>query len=451
MVSKSRYTCGLLSYLTQKEISELKIPLIRLIFISLFLLACQSQDEAISFSIFGDPAEYKAYQNLVTAFEDAHPDIKIALRHIPSQSEYRRRLATDFSSGDPAHIVLLNYRRFAAFAQQDVLEPLGPYLAQSNLIDEADFYAPAIQSFYWQNKLWCVPQNISSLVVYYNKNLFDKAGLPYPHDEWTWADFLTTAQALTLDNDSDGQAEQYGAGIAPNIFRLAPFIWQNDGLLVDDPSQPSRLALDSPEVLEALSWFVALQTEAGVVPDKVAEIAESSEGRFLGGRLGMYFNSRRGVPTYREINTFTWDVAPLPQGLPLAQGTQKAGILHSDAYCMAATTPNKPAAWTFIEFANSVEGQSLIAASGRTVPSLKAVAESPAFLNPNLPPANSHVFLDTIPILKTVPIMTTWPGIEETVSKEIERAFYGQASLETVVETALRNSQPFFDKDALAP
>ena len=63
-------------------------------------------------------------------------------------------------------------------------------------------------------------------------------------------------------------------------------------------------------------------------------------------------------------------------------GKQPAGILHADAYCMAAASKNKPAAWAFIEFANSAEGQTIVAQSGRTVPSLKAVAESPAFLDP---------------------------------------------------------------------
>ena len=127
------------------------------------------------------------------------------------------------------------------------------------------------------------------------------------------------------------------------------------------------------------------------MPDAVQEAAEGSESRFQNGRLGMFLNSRRGVPTYREIEAFDWDVAPLPQN------KQRAGILHADAYCMAAATENKDAAWTFIEFANSAEGQTIIAASGRTVPSLKAVAESPAFLDPNAKPARSDVFLNVHP------------------------------------------------------
>ena len=74
--------------------------------------------------------------------------------------------------------------------------------------------------------------------------------------------------------------------------------------MVDDPASPERLALDAPGALAAFQWFVDLQVKEQVVPDAAAEAAESSESRFLNGRLAMYFNSRRGVPTYRTIKTF---------------------------------------------------------------------------------------------------------------------------------------------------
>lgn len=393
----------------------------------------------VSFLVFGDPAEYAAYETLVAAFETAHPEIDIELGHIPSQQAYRQRLAAGFSAGNPPDVMLLNYRRFAAFAGQGVLEPLEPYLAESDLIQPDDFFEPTLAAFTFNGRLTCIPQNISSLVVYYNRDLFTAANVPLPTNDWTQAQFLAAARALTGDVDGDGRVDQYGAGIAPNLFRLAPFIWQYEGRLVDDEEKPTRLLLDSAEALAALQWLVDLQVKEGVVPDALAESAETSETRFLNGRLAMYFNSRRGVPTYRTIQNFAWDVAPLPQGY------QPAGILHSDAYCLAAGAANKAAAWTFIEFANSETGQQIIAQSGRTVPSLKRVAESDAFLDPARPPANARVFIDTIPTLQRVPLMSTWVGIEETASREIERAFYGQVSVREAAATAVERSQPYFD------
>lgn len=393
---------------------------------------------SISFMIFGDPAEKAAYESLVKTFRQKQPQIEVQLVHIPGQNDYRQRLGTDFAAGTPADIVLLNYRRYASFAARGVLEPLGAYLAQSSLLTAEDFYPEALAPFYWQGSLQCIPQNLSSLVVYYNKQLFDAAGLAYPQAGWTWDDFLRIAKALTKDSNGDSTPEQYGLGTEASIFRVAPFIWQNGGELVDNPDTPMRLTLDTPEARQALQWFIDLQATHRVAPDAVQEQAESSESRFQSGRLGMFLNSRRGVPTYREISGFDWDVAPLPQG------KQQAGILHADAYCMPAASKNKAATWAFIEFANSPEGQTIVAGSGRTVPSLKAVAESPAFLDPNAKPANSRVFLDVIPHIRMVPVMATWVDIEEIVGEELERAFYGQTTADAAIEAAIARTRRYF-------
>lgn len=417
----------------------MKTPFFLFITLLIFLTACGDDENVVVFSVFGDPPEFRAYEELVAVFEEQNPEIDVQLTHIPGQGDYRRRLAADFSAGSPPDVFLLNYRRFATFAEQGGLEPVTQYVEASDLINVSDFYPIATDSFTIDGELWCVPQNISSLVVYYNKDLFDAVGVPYPADDWNRDDFLAAARALTQDIDGDGETDQYGVGLSPNIFRLAPFVWQDGAQIVDDFDNPTRLTLDAPQVLQIFQWFVDLQVKERVVPSALAESAEESQSRFLNGSLGMIFNSRRGVPTYRTIQSFDWDVAPLPRS------KQAAGILHSDAYCMAKRTENKDLAWKFIEFANSFEGQSVIVKSGRTVPSRIAVAESDAFLDPNERPANSRVYIDTIGILGRVPTMTTWVGIEETASKEIERAFYGDATVEESAAAAIENTQTYFD------
>jgi multiple sugar transport system substrate-binding protein len=402
--------------------------------------AAQGGSGQVSFMVFGDPAELAAYQALVAAFEEDQPEIDVELVHIPSPSDYRLRLGADFAAGDPADIVLINYRRYAPFAAMGVLEPLAPYLRRSDVISDADFFAVATDPFRWRGQLMCIPQNISSLAVYYNRDLLDAAGLEYPDDDWTWDEFLGAAQALTLDIDGDGRTDQYGLGTEASIFRLAPFVWQNGGELVvlESGLRPIKLALDSRAAREAIEFFVALQTEHGVVPDALAEAAENSESRFLNGRTAMFLNSRRGVPTYRRIEAFDWDVAALPQG------EQEAGILHSDAYCMAAATEDKDAAWTFIEFANSPEGQAIVARSGRTVPSLMDVASSDAFLDPEAKPANSRVWLDSVDTLRGVPVMAGWVDVEEFTGDELERALFGNATIDETIEAMVTRTLPFF-------
>lgn len=396
------------------------------------------EQTSIRFMVFGDPAEYLAYRELVDVFHSNQEDVHIVLTHVPSPADYRTRLATEFAAGSPPDITLMNYRRYANFAAKGVLEPVGEYLERSVLISPEDFFPVTLQAFTWQGELMCLPQNISSLVVYYNRDLFDQAGMPYPSANWNWDDFLGAAAGLTQDHNGDGRIDQYGLGVEPSLARLAPFVWQHEAPIVNDMDYPSRLTLTRPPSLAAFQWFVDLRLVHGVVPDRVEEAAQDSESRFIAGKTAMFLNSRRGTPTYREITAFEWDVAPLPQG------KIRADILHSDAYCMSAKTADKDAAWKFIEFANSFQGQTILARSGRTVPSLIRVAESEAFLEPGISPNNSRVFLDTIPYLNLVPVISTWEEIERTASLEIERAFYGDITVEEAASLAFTRTEEYF-------
>lgn len=417
-----------------------RVVLIGLLLFSTLLSACQPKANAsgdISFMVFGDPAELAAYQTLVDRFEANHPEIQVEVIQVPSQSDYRKRLVADLTAGAPADVVFFNYRLYASFAEAGALQPLSDYLKNSRVIQESDFYPQAMEPFKWQGEQMCIPQNISSLVVYYNKDLFQQAGVPFPAKGWTWDDFTSTALALTKDLDGDGLTDQFGAGIEPEFIRLAPFIWQSGGEIVDDPSDPSTLLLDTNEAFDAVNFFVGLQTVHHVAPNAEEEKSEDSESRFINGRAAMYFNSRRVVPALRESANFDWDVAALPQG------KSPATILHADGYCIPSASKNKDAAWTFIEFANSVEGQTIVASTGRTVPSLKAVAESPAFLDPNAKPASSQVFLDVIPTIRALPIIPKWADIEEIVSEELARAFYGETPVYDAIFRAVERADEY--------
>ena len=222
-----------------------------------------------------------------------------------------------------------------------------------------------------------------------------------------WSQFVYRAQQLTRDDkgavvrgaDPDlppqpnaAPAAIYGLGVEPTIIRFAPFVWSNRGELVDDDENPTRFTLDSEASKSALQQFFELRTLHGVVPPDVEVEAEDDETRFLNGRMAMLLESRRLVPALREAAKFDWDVAALPTL------QDEASILHSDAYCMTKDSKEKDAAWRFVEYALGPEGAAVIAGTGRTVPSLREVAESDAFLDPAQKPANSKVFLDAIAV-----------------------------------------------------
>jgi multiple sugar transport system substrate-binding protein len=409
------------------------------------------QDEAaVTFAFWGDPAERVAYEEVIEGFEAAQPGIQVETIYTPGQDDYQTKIATSFSAGNPPDVFLINYRRYGQYAARGALEPLGSRLAESETLDEADFYDVPLDAFRYQGgELFCLPQNVSSLVVYYNADLFAAAGVSLPAGDWTWDDFVATATALTVDGDGDGFADQHGLVVDPGFIRYAPFIWGAGGEIVDDVDRPTQLTLDTAEAKAGIQWFMDLGIQRhNVVPTEAEVLAEDNESRFMNGRAAMLMQSRRIVPTLREIDDFTWDVAPLPRG------PEAAGVLHSDAFCLAAESDAKDAAWAFIEYAVGVEGQTALAATGRSVPSLRAVAESDVFLGKSAlsdslggigfsttQPANSQVFLNAIPAIRRVPSISTWPEVEEVFDTAFKRAFYEEIDLESAIDVVVEGSR----------
>ena len=380
----------------------------------------------LSFLVFGEPAEAKAFVDVAKGFQAANPGVTINTDAVPSQPNHLLKLATAFAAGDPPDVWVIDYRRFGLLQNAGVIEAAEPYLEKSTVIQASDFYTKPLQPFTVNGQLQCVPMNMSSLEVYYNKDLFDKAHVPYPKAGWTWDDFLQAAIAIT--NLSTPDEKIYGVGVDPQLIRLAPFVWQNGGDIVDDLVHPTRLTLDTPEAKEAFQWFVDLQVKHHVVSTQVENASEQDQTRFLFNTLGMWLLSRRVVPALRTASGFTWDVAPLPQG------KQQAGILHSDAYCISKAAKNKDLAWKFVEYANGPVGQVIAAKTGRTVPSLKSVALSPAYLESDKPPASSQVFLDMGPYLRATPQIASWPDIELRANAAIEQAFYGLITVDEAIK-----------------
>ncbi|MEN3609793.1 sugar ABC transporter substrate-binding protein [Plantactinospora sp. ZYX-F-223] len=403
------------------------------------LAGCGADDPGesagITVVLFGDAEEIAGYRTMIEAFEKSTPDVDVTLSPVATPDELMARLTTAFAGGTPPDVFLLNYRRYGQFAAQGAIEPAQSYLDSSQALAEGDFSKAALDAFRFDGKtLTCLPQNLSSLVVYYNADLFRASGVTPPKAGWTWDDFLGTAKALTRDG-------RYGVGVEPSVPRLAPFVWSNGGDLVDDPDRPSTLTLTgSPATREAVDWFLDLQLVHHVVPPDAEEQSESSEARFLRGTLGMYLNSRVAVPTLRTVEDFEWDVAPLP----VAPGGKPASILHSDAYCMSAGRPDHRDAWRFIEFAMGAEGQRILAASGRTVPSRLDVARSDEFLKPSLPPRSSQVYLDAEPHLRATPRTATWSRVERETDALLEEVFYGRVGREEGLRQLEEKVRPLF-------
>ncbi len=398
--------------------------------------ATHSSQATIQLMLFGDPVETAGYNKLIDAFEQQNGDVRVNLVPVAEQDELLAKLTTSFAGGKPPDTFLVNYRSYGQFADQGVLAPVQPFLDQSDAISEDEFAPTALEAFRFDGRqLTCMPQNVSSLEVYYNVDLFTKAKVDPPTAGWTWDDFLAAAKATT-------SGDTYGVGVEASLIRLAPFVWSAGGEMVDNPDDPATLALDEPAARKGLDFFLDLQLVHKVAPPEKQELSLDAESRFLAGKLAMYLDSRKAVPGLRTIESFEWDVAPLP----VAPGGKPATILHGDAYCISQASQHKDAAWQFIEFAMGAEGQRVLAESGRTVPSRLDVASSDAFLEPEQPPASSKVFVDAIPHIRSVPHTATWSQVEKEGDNVLAAMFYGRVDRERGLQQLIESTRPLFAK-----
>lgn len=410
--------------------------------VALLLAACANPDEGsdgktrIRFQVAGEPEDLAIYDLIARGFDKEESDIDVELVGVARGGDHVAKLATAFAGGEPPEVFLINYREYAQFAGQDALEPLEKHLVEAG-VELDDYYAAALEAFRIRGKVVCLPQNLSSLVVYYNTALFERAGVDAPAAGWTWADFRDAAQRTT------GGA-LHGLGIEPVLPRIAPFVWANGGEIVDDVKSPTRLTFDDPAAREALAFVVGLARDDKVVPGADDVAAQDLQARFAAGKLAMLLSSRREVPALREVRALPWDVAPLPTG------KSASTILHSDGYCLSKNIGEEEmaAAVKFIAYAGGSDGQTVAALGGRTVPSISSVATG-AFLDPTRPPEHDQVFLDAIPLIRRTPVISTWPEIERETEEVLTRAFYEEGyTIDEAVADLDARTRPLFSEAA---
>ncbi|MCC6792455.1 MAG: sugar ABC transporter substrate-binding protein [Thermomicrobiales bacterium] len=423
-----------------------------------------SEPTTVRFAYFGDETEQLAYAHLIERFEAAFPAITIkampiASRNIPPEGRplpsggYPEWLRQAFVTGTPPDVFMLGYRDLGRYVSKNVVEPLGSYVNGSSVFGQSDFYAAALDAFrnpfLGADDLGAIPQNASSLVVYYNVDMFDTMGIDRPAAGWTWDEFAAAAQALTLDLNGDGRIDIHGVAFEPTITRYAAFIWGAGGELYDDVFAPTKLLIDSAEAMKGIRWLTQLgKAGLNVTPTQEEARLLDDTRRFRSGHAAMLIQSRRVTTFLRQNSAVSWDVAPLPVGdVPV-------NVLHSDGLAMYSGSKSKDAAWTFIEFAMGPIGQAILAESGRTVPSLRDVAESDAFLKGTsmadrlgfgLRPGNARVFLDNIDLSRRLPSEVSWPSVVREVDTELKHAFFVDGDVETAVTRILERSKPAFE------
>ncbi|MEQ8671603.1 MAG: sugar ABC transporter substrate-binding protein [Aggregatilineales bacterium] len=301
---------------------------------------------------------------LARTFEESHPNIQVSLSMYPSRG-FATRVLTAVAADEGPDIF---YHYFAPdVANQGFLEDLTPYLEESGVAE--NWFASGVNRGMYEGRTYAVPRDAVSGFIAYNKDLFDAAGVAYPEDGWTIAEYRALANQLTNQDE-----DIYGVGAivggegcmlwSPFSFNLGANITSSDGREVVG-------YMDTPETAEAMTWCLEMVTEDQVtapveLQDQFGELV------FLSGNVAMQSISDWELAAITEQADFEWGVVAPPR---FNEETEVEPWTDSYMYYMWNGSNRKDAAWELIEWLSGPEAQRIAAEAGVWTPNGPAIWE----------------------------------------------------------------------------
>ena len=295
-------------------------------------------------------AEAKAVKEAAAAFAEKEGiDVEV----IPA-SDLNQQVAQGFASGDPADVFYLTYDSFAGYAENGSIEPYGDKI--SNV---SDFYPALIEAFTYDDKVYAVPKDFSTLALVINKKLWEEAGLTeadYPKD---WASLKVAAQKLTTDG-------RVGLSTSSEYQRLGVFMAQAGGELVTD----GNATANSQENIDGLTFVKELLNDGSF--KYAAELGAGWGGEAFGKELCAM--TIEGNWIVGALDADFPDVEAIYVELPAGPGGQGT-LQFTNAWGIAADSKNQDAALKLVEFLTTPEQQMEFAKAFGVMPSLSTAEE----------------------------------------------------------------------------
>ncbi len=378
---------------------------------------------------WGDDTEVEARAQTIAMFEAANPGIKVDFLHTPS-SDYMTKLQTMLAGGDYPDVIYLGNGDAPAFVTRGQLLPIDPYIQQDNL-DLSDVFAANLALYNVDGVQYGFPADAPSQQIFYNKSLFEAAGIEVPSSDWTdegwnWDAFLEKAIALT-----DASKNQYGFHVNPSFRAWWVWITANGGSFYNEDG--TACVLNAPEAVEAMQFLADLIHVHGVSPTIDVANEMGSSTLFESGVSAMetwfpaigYMRSHIG-------DKFAWDVAPHPAG---KAGKSCAG--GGTGHMIAASAPHPDAAWQFLKFMISTPAVEKWTEVMGIVPPLQSVADSDVFLTPGQPPEHIQVFTAGAAYLHPDPRQPSFVQARTIAETEFQRLWLGGVTAQEVADSVV--------------
>jgi multiple sugar transport system substrate-binding protein len=358
---------------------------------------------------------------MIAAFEKENPGIKVDYETV-GWDDYFTKLQTQVASKTEADTFELNYENFVTYASKNALYDMDALMAQDTAFDPSVFNETALNAFQLDGKQYGLVESFSNVVMFYNKDLFDAAGLAYPDASWTWQDELAAAQKLT-----DADAGVWGTFAPIQFWEFYKTIEQNGGKIFNEDK--TEVLIDSKENVETLTWMIDKINKYNVTPNDAKMSGQSDGDMFKAGKIAMLRSGIWMFGSFADAD-FNWDIALEPGN------TQKAHHFFSNGVAISKNTKNPEAAWEWVKFyTSSQEAAEIRVASSWELPALTDETLLAAYLEQS-PPESREVVFEALNTLVVPPVIESWNELTDIVGQELEQAKLGQKTPEQALQDA---------------
>ena len=343
----------------------------------------------ITFVAWGSDAEIDCDLKACEKFEELHPGTKVNFEAL--NDDYSTTVETRYLGGQSPDVIYGHPQTLLNWIREGMLEPITDVYEShhDDLYNEDVFFTNLYDAYTYNGEIYATPVGADTSVLFYNKDLLDAAGIPYPTADTTWDEFAEMCKKLTV-RDADGIPTTVGLDSLTGQ-------WQNilyafGGSPVDDMDNPTKVTFDTPEALKMLNWINDNYQEEGgffATENDWTYLA----GGFAAGELAFFISGVYDIVWLSQVEGVNWDIAPIPETMKRKGDTP---ILYC-GYAVSAKSENKDLAKEFAYFMTSYDAQVIMGETGLITSLRKDVAYSDEMLKFDGAPEHNALRVDTIP------------------------------------------------------
>jgi len=373
----------------------------------------------LNFSGAGEPSKY--LEEMKKVFEEQNPDIKINIE-IVGFGEYFTLLQTRIAGGTAPDSYELNYENFVTYAKKGVLLDLEPLFVK-NQFDTSVLNKNALEAFKLGEKQFGLPAMFSDVVLFYNKDLFDKAGASYPTADWTWHDEQKAAEKIrALGNNIFGICHPI------HFWEFYKVVQQNNGSIFNDDK--TKFVINSPQNVETLQFMVDRVLKSNVMPTEAQVSGMGDWELFKAEKVGMIVTGIWAFPEFIKTCDFEWDIAIEPGN------TKKATHFFSNGLVINKDSKKVEQAFRWISFMSaSKEAAKIRVDSGWELPAVTYPDVLASYLE-QTPPASRQVVFDSLQYLVTPPVIEQFAEMADIMGIHLAKARDGVKTPQEALDEA---------------